>query len=431
MQQIIQPIKSLNGQLAVPGDKSISHRAVMFGALANETTEISGFLYGEDCFSTINAFKALGVPIEVTKEKVTVHGVGLHGLKEPDDFIDVGNSGTTMRLISGILAGQRFNSFLTGDASIRRRPMGRVIEPLTQMGAQIIGKQQNSLAPLAIAGSPLTAITYQSPVASAQVKSAVLLAGLYAQGWTAVKEPALSRNHTELMLKAFGAEVATIDHGVKVKGQPQLHGQPVTVPGDISSAAYLLVAGAIVPNSRLVLKNVGLNPTRTGIIKVLQAMGARLEIIKQWTSGGELLGDIAIESSELMGTTIAGEIIPTLIDEIPVIAVAAACAQGVTEIHDAQELKVKESNRLETIAEGLRSFGCQIDVLEDGLRIDGGAPMTGGTCQSHGDHRIAMSMTIAALVADGPTTINGFEAVAVSWPGFMEEVLSLAGEVHD
>lgn len=430
MHQTIHPVSSLQGTLAVPGDKSISHRAVMLGALAEGKTEIRGFLYGEDCLSTLKAFQALGVAIEMTEEAITITGRGLDGLSEPENVIDVGNSGTTMRLLSGILAGQTFTTFLTGDASIRKRPMGRVITPLTQMGAKIIGRKQNTLAPLAITGSPLKAITYRTPVASAQVKSAILLAALYAPGWTTVFEPAPSRDHTELMLRAFGAEVETLPGGIRIKGRPQLYGQKLTIPGDISSAAYALVAGAIVPNSRIIVQNVGLNPTRTGILTILQQMGAQVTILEEWRSGGEPVGNILVESSVLKGITIKGDIIPTLIDEIPVIAVAAAYAQGVTEIHDAQELKVKESNRLETIAQGLRAFGCQIDVLEDGLRIEGGHSLHGAHCQSYGDHRIAMAMAVAAMAAKGESIIDDFEAVSVSWPHFLHGFQQLAGEKH-
>lgn len=428
MQQTIHPAGSLRGTLTVPGDKSISHRAVMLGALAEGKTEIRGFLQGEDCLSTLQAFRALGITIQMTDEVITIEGRGLDGLTEPENVIDVGNSGTTMRLLSGILAGQTFTTFLTGDASIRKRPMGRVITPLTQMGAHITGRQQNTLAPLAIEGSSLTAIIYHTPVASAQVKSAILLAGLYAPGWTTVYEPAPSRDHTELMLRAFGAEVETLPGGVRVKGRPHLQGQNLTIPGDISSAAYALVAGAIVPNSRIIVENVGLNPTRTGILTVLQQMGAKLTLLEEWQSGGEPVGNILVESSTLKGITIGGDIIPTLIDEIPVIAVAAAYAEGITEIHDAQELKVKESDRLETIAQGLRAFGCSIDVLEDGLRIEGGQPLHGAHCQSYGDHRIAMAMAVAALAAEGETHIDDFEAVAVSWPQFLNAFKQLAGE---
>lgn len=426
MKQRIEPSKGLRGTLTIPGDKSISHRSIMFGSLAEGDTEITGFLYGDDCLSTVGAFRSMGIEIDVTDEKITVHGKGLHGLQEPDNYIDVGNSGTTIRLISGILAGQTFNTVLTGDDSIRKRPMGRVIKPLSAMGAKIVGRKNNTLAPLAIEGTKLQAIRYESPVASAQVKSAVLLAGLYADGWTEVVEPSLSRNHTELMLKSFGAEVACEGNLARVKGHPQLKGQNIEVPGDISSAAYPLVAGSIIPGSEICLKNVGLNPTRTGIIDVLLDMGADITISNERTSGGEKMGDVTVRSAKLHGTTIAGALIPRLVDEIPVIAVAAACAEGVTEIHDAQELKVKESNRLETVAQGLLAFGCEIEVLDDGLRIAGGKPLqAGAVCNSFGDHRIAMSMTIAALAAEGAAEIEQFEAVSVSWPSFWDDMQAL------
>ena len=426
MKQRIEPSRGLRGTLTIPGDKSISHRSIMFGSLADGDTEITGFLYGDDCLSTVGAFRSMGIDIDVTDEKIVVHGKGLHGLTEPDNYIDVGNSGTTIRLISGILAGQAFNTVLTGDDSIRKRPMGRVMKPLSAMGAKITGRKNNTLAPLAIEGTSLQAIHYDSPVASAQVKSAVLLAGLYADGWTSVTEPSLSRNHTELMLKSFGAEIESEGNTARVKGNPHLKGQIIEVPGDISSAAYPLVAGSIIPGSELHLKNVGLNPTRTGIIDVLLDMGADITISNERISGGEKMGDLTVRSAKLRGTTIAGDLIPRLVDEIPVIAVAAACAEGVTEIHDAQELKVKESNRLETVAKGLRAFGCDVEVLDDGLRISGGKPLQAGAeCQSFGDHRIAMSMTSAALAAEGTAEIEQFEAVSVSWPSFWDDMRGL------
>ena len=426
MKQRIEPSRGLQGTLVIPGDKSISHRSIMFGTLAEGDTEITGFLYGDDCLSTVGAFRSMGIAIDVTDEKIVVHGKGLHGLSEPDDVIDVGNSGTTIRLISGILAGQNLNTVLTGAASIRKRPMGRVMKPLSMMGAKITGRKQNTLAPLAVEGTSLTAIHYESPVASAQVKSAVLLAGLYADGWTSVTEPSLSRNHTELMLKSFGAEVECEGTTARVKGNPQLKGQGIEVPGDISSAAYPLVAASIIPGSEVYLKNVGLNPTRTGILDVLLDMGADITILNERTSGGERMGDIIVRSAKLHGTTIAGDLIPRLVDEIPVIAVAAACADGVTEIRDAQELKVKESNRLETVAKGLRAFGCEVEVLDDGLRIVGGRALAAGAyCESFGDHRIAMSMTIAMLAAEGAGEIEQFEAVSVSWPTFWQDIRGL------
>ncbi len=422
MKQTITPSRGLRGTCTVPGDKSVSHRSIMLGALAEGDTEVTGFLYGDDCLSTVAAFRALGIPIDVEEKRIVVHGRGLTGLSEPEDCLDVGNSGTTIRLISGILAGQNFNTVLTGDASIRKRPMGRVVRPLTEMGARIIGRQGNTLAPLAIEGRPLSAICYRSPVASAQVKSAVLLAGLYADGWTSVAEPSLSRNHTELMLRAFGANVRSEGATASVEGHPRLLAQRVEVPGDISSAAYLLVAGSIVPNSEIRLCGVGLNPTRTGILDVLRRMGADITVENERESGGEAMGDLTVRTAALHGVTVAGDQIPRLVDEIPVLAVAAACAEGVTEIRDAQELKVKESNRLETVAQGLRSFGCAVEVLEDGLRISGGGGLAAGArCKSFGDHRVAMSMAVAALAARGAAEIDGFEAVSVSWPSFRSD----------
>lgn len=426
MKQKIMPSRGLRGSLTVPGDKSISHRSVMFGALAEGDTEITGFLNGEDCMSTIGAFRAMGIPIDVTDEKIVVHGKGMHGLTEPEDCLNVGNSGTTIRLISGILAGQSFHTVLTGDDSIRKRPMGRVIKPLSMMGAKIHGRKENTLAPLAIEGTPLKGIHYDSPVASAQVKSAILLAGLYAQGETSVTEPHRSRNHTELMLGSFGADLVTEGNTVTLKSATKLTGQKIEVPGDISSAAYLLVAGSIIPGSEILLKNVGLNPTRTGIVDVLRNMGADLQIDHIHVSGGEEIGDILVKSAPLHGTVISGDLIPRLVDEIPVIAVAAACAEGVTEIHDAQELKVKESNRLVTVSEGLKAFGVPVAVLDDGLKITGVKELkAGAVINSHGDHRIAMSMAIAALKAEGATEIEQFEAVSVSWPAFAEDINGL------
>lgn len=426
MRQQIVPSKGLRGTITIPGDKSISHRAVMLGSLAEGDTEITGFLYGDDCLNTVAAFRSMGIEIDVDDEKIIVHGKGLYGLSAPIQEINVGNSGTTIRLISGILAGQSFDTVLTGDASICKRPMGRVIQPLSMMGAQITGQADNTLAPLSIRGSKLCGIRYQSPVASAQVKSAILLAGLYADGWTEVIEPSLSRNHTELMLKSFGAEIVCEGTAARVKAGAQLKAQAIQVPGDISSAAYLLVAASIIPGSEVTLCNVGLNPTRTGILDVLQAMGADITIQNQRVSGGECMGDITVRSASLHGTVIAGDLIPRLVDEIPVLAVAAACADGITEIRDAQELKVKESNRLETIAQGLRAFGVSLDVLEDGLRITGGKGLgAGAICKSFGDHRIAMSMAVAAMAAQGTTQIEDFEAVTVSWPTFWEDLQRL------
>ena len=416
---IIEPKRALKGTVRVPGDKSISHRAVMLGSLADGVTTIKGFLMGEDCLSTVRCFQEMGVVAEINEDNVVVYGKGLHGLNEPQDVLDVGNSGTTIRLMSGILAGQSFTSVVTGDSSIRKRPMGRVTKPLREMGATILGRQKGELAPLTISGGSLRPISYKTPVASAQIKSSILLAGLFANGWTEVIEPEKSRDHSERMLRYFGAEVEVDDLAVRIKGHPILTGREIQVPGDISSAAFLLVAGAIVPDSRVVIKDVGLNPTRTGIIDVLKEMGANLKIIENTADTGEPLGDLIVETSSLKGIKFGGQLIPRLVDEIPVIAVAAACAGGITEIRDAAELKVKESNRLEAICQGLQKMGVDIEELPDGLRIKGGKPIRGGvTLDSQQDHRIAMALAVAGLVADKGITIKNAEAINVSFPGF-------------
>ena len=425
MRLVLSAAKSLNGIINVPGDKSISHRAVMLGALAQGVTEIKGFLKARDCQSTIRCFRGLGVRINVLQDNISVYGRGMNGLTEPENILNVGNSGTTMRLMSGILAAQDFTTTLTGDRSIRRRPMGRVIKPLVEMGAQVIGRNNNSLAPFTIRGGELKPITFNSPVSSAQVKSAVLLAGLFTPGWTEVIEPERSRNHTELMLSSFGARVESNGLCVRIKGGSKLHAQEVLVPGDISSAAFFIVAALIVPNSKIVIESVGLNPTRDGIVEVLKEMGARIRISDQRTVAGEVIGDIEAETSRLKGVTIGRDMIPRLIDEIPILAVAASFADGVTEIHDAAELKIKESNRLKTICEGLTKMGARIEELQDGLRINGGAKLKGAVCQSYSDHRIAMSLAIAALGAEGKTIIEDAEAIEVSFPYFHETLQSL------
>ena len=421
--------KGLNGIVSVPGDKSISHRAVMFGSLADGITKVKGFLMGEDCLSTVRCFREMGVNVEITQDNVVVHGKGLQGLSEPQDVLDVGNSGTTIRLMSGILAGQSFTSVVTGDASIRKRPMGRVTKPLKEMGATILGRQKGELAPLTISGGSLKPISYKTPVASAQIKSSILLAGLFADGWTEVIEPEKSRDHSERMLKYFGAAIEEDGLAARIKGYPTLTAKEVQVPGDISSAAFLLVAGAIVPNSKVIIKDVGINPTRTGIIDVLKEMGANLRILENTANTGEPLGELTIETSSLKGIKFGGQLIPRLVDEIPVIAVAAACADGVTEIRDAAELKVKESNRIEAICQGLQKMGVDIEELPDGLRIKGGRPIKGGvTLDSQGDHRIAMALAVAGLVADEGITIKDAESINVSFPGFKNLLDTLSGD---
>lgn len=418
-------ITGLKGTVSVPGDKSISHRGIMFGSIADGTTEIHNFLPGADCLATIRCFRALGIEIEQEGSTVTVHGKGLHGLSAPSHILDVGNSGTTTRLLSGILAGQPFESKLSGDESLNSRPMKRIIGPLTQMGADISSILHNGCAPLYIAPSRLHGIHYDSPVASAQVKSCILLAGLYADGETSVTEPGLSRNHTELMLKEFGADIRSV-HDLDCSRttaiiQPgrELHGQKLTVPGDISSAAYFIAAGLIVPDSEIRITNVGINPTRAGILKVCEDMGARIELSNERTEGGEKIADITVRTSRLHGTVIEGDIIPALIDEIPVIAVMAAVAEGTTVIRDAAELKVKETDRIETVTDNLKAMGCDVTPTEDGMIINGGK-LKGASIHTLLDHRIAMAFSIAALAAEGRTRILDSKCVDVSYPTFYD-----------
>ncbi len=412
----------LRGELTVPGDKSISHRSVMFGSIAKGVTEITGFLQGADCLSTIGCFSAMGVEIRNSGEQVTVQGRGLRGLRQPGHVLDCGNSGTTTRLISGILSGQNFPVTLTGDASIRKRPMKRIMEPLQMMGAEITSIQGNGCAPLRIQGRPLQGIHYQSPVASAQIKSAVLLAGLYAEGETKVTEPALSRNHTELMLRYFGAEVDSQETTASIRPAEELYGQKIHVPGDISSAAYFIAAGLLVPDAELLIRNVGINPTRDGILKVCQMMGANITLLNEDHSSAEPVADILVRSSGLKGCVIEGPLIPTLIDELPVIACLACFAQGETIIRDAAELKIKESNRIQVMAENLTAMGADVTETEDGMVIRGGRPLHGASIHCHMDHRIAMSFAIAALAAEGETVIQDSECVNISYPGFYEEL---------
>ena len=405
------PSGTLKGEITVPGDKSISHRSVMFGSIAKGSTEITGFLQGADCLSTISCFRKMGVDIENNRDCVLVHGRGLHGLTAPDSVLDCGNSGTTTRLISGILAGQKFSCTLTGDASIQKRPMKRIMEPLSMMGARIESIHQNGCAPLAITGSPLHGIHYHSKVASAQVKSSILLAGLYAEGKTQVTEPALSRNHTEIMLRFFGAHVTSEGRTASILPADELYGQKITVPGDISSAAYFIAAGLLVPGSELLIKNVGINPTRDGILRVCKAMGADITLLNAVYDSGEPVADLLVRHSSLKAVEIGGDLIPTLIDEIPVIAVMACAASGTTIIRDAAELKVKESNRIRTVVDNLKVMGAQIEETDDGMIIHGGNPLHGGIIESHLDHRIAMSFAIASLIADGETIIRDAD-----WP---------------
>ena len=411
----------LKGVLTVPGDKSISHRAVMFGALAKGTTRITHFLEGADCLSTISCFRKMGIEIERDQEQVLVHGRGLHGLHTPSGILDVGNSGTTTRLISGILAGQDFSSELDGDDSIRTRPMKRIMTPLASMGADIISKNGNGCAPLMITGKRLHGIHYDSPVASAQVKSCVLLAGMYADGITSVTEPFLSRNHTEIMLNYFGAEISSSGTTAAICPEPVLEARDIAVPGDISSAAYFIAAGLLTPNSEILLKNVGINPTRAGILKVCQSMGADITLLNK-NLEGEPTADLLIRTSSLKGTVIEGADIPALIDEIPMLAVMATFARGTTIIRDAQELKVKESDRIAVMVDNLKRMGADIEGTDDGMIIHGGKPLHGAVIDSHLDHRVAMSFAVAGTICEGEMEIQGAECVNISYPEFYKDL---------
>lgn len=427
----IAPTRGLKGEVTIPGDKSISHRSIMLGSIALGTTEITHFLEGADCLSTIDCFRKMGVEIERKPSSILVHGKGLRGLTAPASTLNVGNSGTTIRLISGILSGQNFATTLSGDDSLNSRPMKRIMTPLNTMGAHIRSLNDNGCAPLHIRPGALHGIHYQSPVASAQVKSAVLLAGLYADSPTSVTEPALSRNHTELMLQGFGAYVATDLHTdgtatAHVEPCKELYGQQICVPGDISSAAYFIAAALLVPGSELLVKNVGTNFTRAGFLKVCKAMGADIETVSQTIEGGESRADLLVRYSHLKGTVIEGDIIPTLIDEIPMIAIMAAFADGQTVIRDAAELKVKETNRIDTVTAGLKAMGAVITPTDDGMIIEGTGHLNGASIQSYLDHRIAMAFSVAGLASDGETQIVDSQCVDVSYPEFYATLNSVS-----
>ena len=418
---VIQKIKKAVGQIKVPGDKSISHRAVMLGPLTNGVTEISGFLKGADCLSTIDCFRKMGIDIDINGENVTVHGNGLRGLKKPDEMLYTGNSGTTTRLLCGILAGQNFDTSITGDASIQKRPMGRVVQPLSMMGAKI----ENEYCPLYITGTKLHGIDYKMPVASAQVKTAIILAGLYADGETVIHEIEKSRDHTELMLSAMGADLTVDNLDITVKPTNDLTAVNVDVPSDISSAAFFLVLGAIMPNSQITVTNVGINPTRTGIIDVLKDMGADITLENVHTSAGETVANITVRSSSLKGTTVGGDIIPRLIDELPIIAVAAVFADGQTVIKDAQELKVKETNRIRAVVDEFNKCGIDITETDDGMIINGGKSIHGADFKTYGDHRMAMSLTVLAQLADSESTLDDSDCACVSYPTFFDDFYKL------
>ena len=426
----VAPPRQLTGEITVPGDKSISHRAIILNGLARGTGKISNFSPGRDCLSTINCLKALGVRIESQGSKplvLLIHGVGNTGLTEAQNVLYAGNSATTMRLLSGALVAQPFLSILTGDVSLRSRPMKRLIEPLRLMGAEIYGRDEDSFAPLVIRGRKLRGLTYSLPVPSAQLKSAILLAGLFAEGVTTVEQPQPSRDHTELLLKRMGAKLESSNTHISLTPlTAPLTSVDLHVPGDISSAAYWLVAGAIHPNARLKITNCGINPTRTGIIDVLLAMGAKLKVENQRLEGNEPVADLHIESSQLEAIEISREMLPRLIDEIPVLAVAACAAKGNTIIRGASELRVKESDRIMTTVRELSRLGARIEELPDGMVIHGGKPLLGAEVKSHSDHRLAMTLAIASLVAKGYTVIQNARVAEISYPAFWEEIARLA-----
>lgn len=426
-QRQVAPATRLAGELSVPGDKSISHRSIMLGSLAEGVTVVRGFLHGEDNHATLNAFRSMGVEIvEQDGGVLQIHGRGLHGLVEPFDVLDCGNSGTTMRLMTGLLSGQTFFSVLTGDQYLRRRPMKRVTAPLAQMGARIWGRDAGEKAPLAIQGGNLTGVEYHSPIASAQVKSALMLAGLYAEGPTTVYEPHLSRDHSERMMSYFGAKVEPFAGGVTIQPQPRLAGRDVHVPGDISSAAFFLVAALITPGSELLIHNVGLNPTRAGVVDILQAMGGDIERLNCRTVSGEPVSDLLVRHSALRGIEIGGDLIPRAIDEFPVISVAACFAEGATTIRDAQELRVKETDRIAAMVTELGKLGADLEARKDGMVIRGHENLSGGQVDSYGDHRIAMSMAIAGLRASDTVFIENTACTATSFPTFWD----LLGQVR-
>lgn len=423
---IVNKNKRLRGAICPPGDKSISHRAIIFGSLARGKSKVTNFCPGDDTLNTLKAFQSLGITIEGSRTEYTIWGKGLKGLQEPSDIIDAGNSGTTTRLLTGLLGGQNFFSVITGDASLRKRPMKRVTEPLRSMGAKIDGREGGDCVPLAIRGGNLRSITYHTPVASAQIKSAILLGGLYADGVTEVIEPVLSRDHTERMLKALGAHVETKNTMVRIKGFSELEAFSLFVPGDISSAAFFVVGGAIIPDSEVIIRGVGINPLRTGILDVLKIMGADISIGEIKEEGGEERADIIVKSSLLKGVEVSGDLIPRTIDELPILAVAASQAEGTTIIRDAKELRIKETDRIKTMAEGLRRFGVQVEEFEDGMAITGPQKLKGTRVSSYGDHRVAMAFIIAGLTASGETIVEDTAPIATSFPNFMELLDSLS-----
>ncbi len=419
---VVRPSGGLRGTITLPGDKSISHRSVLFAAIADGNTTINGFLTGEDTMNTAKAVVMMGIRVEgLGADRIVVHGQGLDGLSEPAGVLDLGNSGTGMRLMAGLLSGQDFFSILTGDQYLRKRPMGRIVKPLRQMGAIIDGRSGGTLAPLAIRGGSgrIRAIDYVSPVASAQVKSALLLAGLYADGATSVSEPFKSRDHTERLFCFFGVKMEESGTRVTIHGRQRLHAKgALDIPADLSSAAFFIVAASIVPGSDLTIRSVGVNPTRTGIIDVLTDMGADISLMNSREQAGEPVADIRVRHKKLHAVEIAGNVIPRAIDEIPILSVAASYAEGTTVIRDAAELRMKESDRIATVAAELRRMGVTVTEFPDGMEITGRDELSGAVCESHGDHRVAMSMAVAGLAARGETVIRDASWIATSFPGF-------------
>lgn len=428
---ILQPFQgAVRGTIRVPGDKSISHRSILFGAMAKGKTTVEGFLLSEDCHRTIECVQKVGVQVDIDQTNVTIHSEGIDLWKEPKEILYTGNSGTTTRLLAGVLASSRIASVMIGDESIQKRPMKRVTDPLKQMGADIIGRENGKFTPLAIQGKELTAIDYAMPVASAQVKSAILLAGLRAKGTTVVREQETSRDHTERMLTHFGVNIQEQDRVIQIEGGQILQPAHVVVPGDISSAAFWLVAAALVPNSSIHLENVGLNPTRDGILEVLQKMGATLEMTKDPSASHEDIGTVSVKSSSLTGIEIAGSLIPRLIDEIPIIALLATQASGKTVIRDAEELKVKETNRIDAVVTELKKLGANITSTEDGMIIEGPTPLTGGHITTYGDHRIGMMGAIASLISSASIELDDPDCIAVSYPTFFDHYSKLTTGSH-
>lgn len=427
---ISKPVKSLEGEIVVPGDKSISHRSVIFGSIAVGTSVIDGFLEGEDCMATLKAFQSMGVAIEgPDKQRLVIHGVGKYGLKQPKSIIDCGNSGTSIRLLAGLLAAQKFDSQLTGDESLLKRPMLRISRPLSQMGSDIT--TQEGKPPITIKGGrTLQGIHYVMPEASAQVKSCLLLAGMYAEGQTKITEHAVSRDHTERMLKTFSYPVQILDDSIVIDGHGECHGTHLNIPGDISSAAFFIVAASITPGSDVLIRNVGVNPTRTGIIHILTEMGADITVLNQRTYGEELVADLQVKYSQLKGINIPAFMVPLAIDEFPVIFIAAACAKGQTTLHGAKELRLKESDRIGAMVDGLNRLGIHAEGFEDGIFIEGGH-IHGGEVDSRGDHRIAMSFAIAGAIASAPITIRNCTNVATSFPSFASTANRLRFQIEE